>query len=69
MPDHLRFNHQITLQERIVAWAKAVRKEAAMLPPGPERDMLLKKVKQAETAMHLDNPQWPNLKSEQNRTD
>jgi hypothetical protein len=54
MPDHLRFNRQITLQERIVAWAKEARKEAAMLPPGPERDMLLKKVKQAETAMHLD---------------
>jgi hypothetical protein len=25
-----------------------------MFPPGPERDMLLKKVEQAETAMHLD---------------
>jgi hypothetical protein len=48
------FNHQITLQDRIVAWAKEVRKQAAIFPPGPERDMLLKKVEQTETAMHLD---------------
>ena len=53
-----RVKHQFTLQDRIVAWAKEVRAQAAMLPPGPERDMLLKKVRQAETAMHLED--WAN---------
>jgi hypothetical protein len=53
-----RFKHQITLQDRIVAWAKQVRAQAAELPPGPEQEELLKKVRQAETAMHLDD--WAN---------
>jgi hypothetical protein len=58
MTGRRRFNHRITLQDRIVAWAKEVRKQATMFPPGPERDMLLKKVEQAEAAMHLDK--WAN---------
>jgi hypothetical protein len=53
-----RFKHQFTLQERIVVWAKEVREQAAKLPPGPDRDMLLKKVQQAETALHLED--WAN---------
>jgi hypothetical protein len=53
-----RFKRQITLQDRIVAWAKEVREQAAKLPPGPERDTLLTKVRQAETAMHLED--WAN---------
>jgi hypothetical protein len=28
------------------------------MPPGPDRDELLKKLRQAETAMHLDD--WAN---------
>ena len=54
----LRRFKEITLQDRIVAWAKEVRAQAARLPPGPDRDELLKKVRQAETAMHLDD--WAN---------
>jgi hypothetical protein len=50
--------HRFTLQDRIVAWAKDVRAQAAELPPGPDRDMLLKKVRQAETALHLED--WAN---------
>jgi hypothetical protein len=53
-----RVKHQFSLQDRIIAWAKEVREQAAMLPPGPDRDMLLKKVRQAETALHLEN--WAN---------
>jgi hypothetical protein len=53
-----RFKQEITLQDRIVEWAKEIRAQAAQLPPGPERDELLKKVRQAETAMHLDD--WAN---------
>jgi hypothetical protein len=53
-----RLKQEISLQDRIIAWAKEVRAQAAGLPPGPERDQLLKKVRQAETAMHLDD--WAN---------
>jgi hypothetical protein len=53
---HLK--QDITLQDRIVAWVKEVRAQAAELPPGPDRDELLKKVRQAETAMHLED--WAN---------
>ena len=51
----LRSKHQLTLQDRIVAWAKEVCAQAATLPPGPEREMLIKKVRQAETALHFDD--------------
>jgi hypothetical protein len=50
-----RVKHQFTFQDRIVSWTKEVRAQAAELPPGPGRDMLLKKVRQAETAMHLED--------------
>jgi hypothetical protein len=53
-----RFKPEITLRDRIMAWAKEARARAAGLPPGPERDQLLKKVRQAEVAMHLDD--WAN---------
>jgi hypothetical protein len=53
-----RSQRQTTLQDRIVAWAKQVREQAATLPPGPEREALLTKVRQAETAMHLED--WAN---------
>jgi hypothetical protein len=53
-----RPKHQFTLQDRIAAWCKEVRAQAAELPPGPEQEMLLKKVRQAEVAMHLED--WAN---------
>lgn len=53
-----RFKPEVSLQDRIMAWAKEARAQAAGLPPGPERDELLKKVRQAEVAMHLDD--WAN---------
>jgi hypothetical protein len=53
-----RFKPVTTLQDRIVEWAKAIRAQAAELPPGRDRDELLKKVRQAEAAMHLDD--WAN---------
>jgi hypothetical protein len=58
MQHRRRVKHQFTLQDRIVAWIKEVRRQAAELPPGPEQDMLLKKVQQAETAMHLEDWVW-----------
>ena len=58
-----RFKQEFTLQDRIIAWAKGVRAKAAKLPSGPDRDELLKKVRQAETAMHLDD--WAHASSPQ----
>ncbi len=52
------FNQQATLQDRISEWAIAVREKAAALEPGRDRDELLKKLRQAETAMHLQD--WAN---------
>lgn len=49
-----RFVHPTTtLQDRISTWAVGIREQAATMKPGRERDELLKKVEQAETAMHL----------------
>lgn len=53
-----RFKQFLSLQDRLVAWASKVRKQAAKLPPGPKRDALLKKAHQADTALHLDG--WAN---------
>jgi hypothetical protein len=48
-----RFKQQLTLQDRLSAWVRQVKEDAARLPPGPERDALLKKARQAELANHL----------------
>ncbi|MCE3258154.1 MAG: hypothetical protein K0Q64_2237 [Nitrobacter vulgaris] len=46
---------QLTLQDRLSAWAGAVREALA---PGPEQDELLKKIAQADKASNLYN--WIN---------
>jgi len=53
-----RFRQTKSLQDRLAAWTEEVREQAAKLPPGPERDALLKKLRQADTASHLDD--WAN---------
>jgi hypothetical protein len=42
------------LKDRLTAWAEEIREQANQLSPGPERDRLLKKVSQADTACQLD---------------
>ena len=49
-----RFKQQLTLHDRLAAWAKQVQEQAASLPPGAERDALMKKARQADVANHLD---------------
>jgi len=49
-----RFKQQLTLQDRLAAWSKEVLEQAKKLPPGIERDALIKKARQAEVAVHLD---------------
>jgi hypothetical protein len=53
-----RFKQQTSLQDRIAEWAANIREMANQLGPGPEQDDLLKKLRQAETAMHLQD--WAN---------
>jgi hypothetical protein len=53
MPQQTRVNQQTTLQDRISECAVGIREQSATMPPGRDQDELLKKLKQAETAMHL----------------
>jgi hypothetical protein len=51
MKHRRRFRHFISLQDRLSAFVQAMRARAQLVPPGPERDELLRKAKKAETAM------------------
>jgi hypothetical protein len=56
--------HASSSGERLKEEAERDRARAAALPPGPERDALLRKARQAETAAHADK--WassPGLRS------
>jgi hypothetical protein len=44
----------MTFPERLAKWAEGIRKQARQLPPGPEREALLKKARQTEIG-HLDD--------------
>lgn len=55
MQNRRRFKQQLTLQDRLAAWSKEVLEQASKTPPGPERDALLKKARQADVANHLDD--------------
>jgi hypothetical protein len=49
-----RVKHDISFEERLVAEAKRLREQAEALPPGIERDELIRKARQAETASQMD---------------
>ena len=53
-----RFKQNLSLRDRLTAWANEVRERAKTLPPGAERDALFRKASQADTAAHLD--EWAN---------
>jgi hypothetical protein len=48
------FKQILTFPERLSERAQRLRKEAQTTPPGKNRDDLLQKVRQAETAAHID---------------
>jgi hypothetical protein len=48
-----RFKQISTLEERLAIEAKQLRENAAQLPPGIERERLLRKARQDETASHM----------------
>ena len=54
MRQRRRLKQTESLQNRLRAFAEDVRAEASGMRPGPERDELLLKARQAETASHLD---------------
>ena len=45
-----RFKQQVPLQDRLASFAKTARELAALLPPGAEKDELLRKASRADTA-------------------
>jgi hypothetical protein len=47
-----------SLQDRIASFARDAREKASQLPPGPERDALLKKARLADAGSHLED--WAN---------
>jgi hypothetical protein len=49
-----RFKHILSFPDRLAQEADRLREEAEMMPPGHDRDMLLRKIRQAETARHID---------------
>jgi hypothetical protein len=50
--------HSKPLQDRIASFAREVRERASQLPPGKEKDDLLRKGRIADMASHLDD--WAN---------
>ncbi|MHC2252820.1 hypothetical protein [Bradyrhizobium embrapense] len=64
MKKRRRFRQAETLQERLRKFAAQSREQAKQMPAGAEREQLVKKARQAETAAHLD--EWmssPGLQS------
>jgi hypothetical protein len=58
------FKQTTTLDQRLTQEAKRLRQEAKGIPPGIEREMLIRRARQAETAVHIQ--EWlasPGLKS------
>jgi len=53
-----QFKQTISFKDRLASFAKEARERASRLRPGPEKDELLKKASQADTASHLDD--WAN---------
>jgi hypothetical protein len=53
-----RFNQETPLQDRLAKFAQEMREKAEQLTPGLERDDMLRRARQADTAMHLDD--WAN---------
>jgi hypothetical protein len=53
-----RSKPRTTIQERLTAFALDLREKASLLPPGAEKDDMIRRARQAETTSHLD--EWVN---------
>jgi hypothetical protein len=58
MQERRRFKHTASFQERLATFAKHAREKAEKLPPGSDREAALRKARQADTALHLND--WAN---------
>jgi hypothetical protein len=58
MTTRRRFTQTESFKDRLTAFAQDARDEAAKLPPCAEREDLLCKARQADTASHVD--EWVN---------
>jgi hypothetical protein len=54
MKTRKRIKQTLSLRDRIELWADKLRDQVDLLPPGKQREILLKKVRTAEAASHLD---------------
>ena len=50
-----RFIESVSLKDRLSAFAEEAREKASHLPPGRERDEMLKKARKAEEAFRWDD--------------
>ena len=48
-----RFKQTSALEERLAEFSKRLREEAKTLPPGAKREEIMRKVRQAETGLHM----------------
>ena len=55
MTERRRFKQLLPLQDRLASFAKTARELAAHLPPGSEKDDLLRKAEWAEDTAGLNN--------------
>jgi hypothetical protein len=53
--DSRRTKHTKSFSERLAQDAEEARARAETVSPGPERDALLRRARQADTAMHLND--------------
>jgi len=53
MPERRRFTQTTSLEGSLADEAKRQRKQAQGTPPGIERDRLVRRARQAETASHM----------------
>lgn len=53
MQKRRRFKQTTSLNDRLASFEQQARDRAEKLPPGPERELMLKKVRQAATASDL----------------
>jgi len=53
-----RFKNTLTFPDRLKTFAEELKAKASQLRPGPERDALLRRARQADTAAHID--EWAN---------
>jgi predicted trehalose synthase len=53
MQERRRFNHTAPLDQRLIEEAQSLRKEAQGTHPGIERERLIRRAREAETAAHM----------------